>query len=131
MRTNCVTTPLWTCKPARPLQTSPSGPKCRKSLEIEYSYEKKRKTSRKVFKPSLLFPTVREAHKQRVTTPEKPQKILRTPAEPRRDPAEPSQRPRRALRETPAEPSERQISSKSLAEGCAPRMVTLRNFRTL
>ena len=29
----------------------------------------------------------------------------------------------------PKEPSERQISSESLAEGCAPRMVTLRNFR--
>ena len=33
------------------------------------------------------------------------------------------------LWETPAEPSERQISSESLAEGCAPRMVTLWNFR--
>ena len=60
-------------------------------------------------------PTVPEGHK--------------TPAEPRRDPAEPSERPRRALGETPAEPSERQISSESLAEGCAPRLVTLRNFR--
>ena len=45
--------------------------------------------------------------------------------------------PRRTLGETlqstlrnSAEPSERQISSESLAEGCAPRMVTLRNFRT-
>ena len=44
------------------------------------------------------------------------------PQSPRRDPAEPS--------ETPAEPSERQISSESLAEGCAPRMVTLQNFRS-
>ena len=61
--------------------------------------------------------------------PRKPRKIPRTPAEPRRDPAEPSERPRRALAETPAEPSERQISSESLAEGCAPRMVTLRNFK--
>ena len=43
---------------------------------------------------------------------------------PQRDPAEPSERPG-----TPAEASERQISSGSLAEGCAPRMVTLRNFR--
>ena len=51
------------------------------------------------------------------------------PADPRRDPAEPSERPRRALGETPAEPFERQISSESLAEGCAPRMVTLWNFR--
>ena len=61
--------------------------------------------------------------------PRKPRKIPRTPAEPRRDPAEPSERPRRALAETPAEPSERQISSESLAEGCAPRMVTLRYFK--
>ena len=38
-------------------------------------------------------------------------------------------RPRRAVWETPAEPSERQISSESLAEGCAPRMVTLRNLK--
>ena len=50
--------------------------------------------------------------------------------EPRRDPAEPSERPRTALGKTPTEPSERQISSESLAEGCAPRMVTLRNFRS-
>ena len=63
------------------------------------------------------------------TTPENPRKVPRTPAEPRRDPAEPSERPRGALSETPAEPSERQISSESLAEGCAPRMVSLRNFR--
>ena len=63
--------------------------------------------------------------------PRKPRKIPRTPAEPRRDPAEPSERPRRALGETPAEPSERQISSESLAEGCAPRMVTLRNFKII
>ena len=73
--------------------------------------------------------TVPEGHKHRVTTPGNPRKIPRTPPEPRRDPAEPPQRPRRALGETPAEPSERQISSESLAEGCAPRMVTLRNFR--
>ena len=52
-----------------------------------------------------------------------------TPAEPCRDLAEPSERPRRALWETPAEPSERQISSESLVEGCAPRIVTLRNFK--
>ena len=47
------------------------------------------------------------------------------PAEPRRTLRE----PRRTLWETPAEPSERQISLRSLEEGCAPRMVTLRNFR--
>ena len=47
------------------------------------------------------------------------------------DPAEPSERPRGALSETPAEPSERPISSESLAEGCAPRMVTLRNFKRI
>ena len=51
-----------------------------------------------------------------------PQNPAETPQNPRRDPAEPSERP-------PAEPSERQISSESLAEGCAPRMVTLRNFK--
>ena len=41
--------------------------------------------------------------------------------------------PRRTLEETPAEasknPSQRQISSQTLAEGCAPRMVTLWNFK--
>ena len=79
--------------------------------------------------PKGSIPTVPEGHKHRVTTPEKPRKIPRTPAEPRRDPAEPSERPHRTLSETPAEPSERQISSESLAEGCAPRMLTLRNFR--
>ena len=79
----------------------------------------------------MNYPTVPEGHEHRVTTPENPRKIPRTPAEPRRDPVEPSERPRRALGETPAEPSERQISSESLAEGCAPRMVTLRNFRKL
>ena len=56
-----------------------------------------------------------------------PRKISRTPAEPRRTLGE-TQSPRRALWD--AEPSERQISSESLAEGCAPRMVTLRNFRS-
>ena len=71
-------------------------------------------------------PTVPEGHKHRVTTPGKPQKIPRTPAEHRRDPAEPSERPRGALWETPRELSERQ----SLAEGCAPRMVTLWNVCT-
>ena len=85
---------------------------------------------RQLFKLSLC-PTVPEGHKHRVTTPENPRKIPRTPAEPRRDPAEPSERPRRARGETPAEPFERQISSESLAEGCAPRVVTLRNFRTV
>ena len=76
-------------------------------------------------------PTVREGHKHRVTTPENPRKIPLTPAEPRRDPAGPSERLGGALSETPAEPFERQISSESLAEGCAPRMVTLRNFRKI
>ena len=46
-----------------------------------------------------MCPTVPEGHKHRVTTPEKPRKIPRTPAE--------SAEPRRALGETPAEPSER------------------------
>ena len=79
--------------------------------------------------------TVPEGHGHRVTTPEtlgKSHVPLENPAEtpqsPRRDPAEPSQRPRGALSETPAEPSQRQISSASLAEGCAPQMVTLWNF---
>ena len=35
-------------------------------------------------------------------------------------------RPCRTLEETPAEAPENQISSESLAEGCDPRMVTLR-----
>ena len=82
-----------------------------------------------VFRPCPAR-TVPEGHKHRVTTPEKPRKIQRTPAEPRRALQNPRRDPRRALRETPAERSERQISSESLAEGCAPRMVTLRNFRT-
>ena len=41
--------------------------------------------------------------------------------------------PRRTLEDTPAQetgnPSERQVSSESLTDGCAPRMVTLRNSR--
>ena len=80
---------------------------------------------------SPSFPTVPEGHEHRVTTPETLGKSRAPPAEPRRDPAEPSERPRGALSETPAEPSERQISLESLAEGCAPRMVTLRNFKIL
>ena len=40
----------------------------------------------------------------------------------------------KTLEETPAEasknPSERQTSFESLVEGCAPRMVTLWNFRS-
>ena len=71
-------------------------------------------------------PTVPEGHKHRVTTPEK---TSENPADPRRAPQNPRRDPRRALWETLAEPSERQISSKNLAEGCAPGMVTLRNFR--
>ena len=76
-------------------------------------------------------PTVPEGHKHRVTTPKKPWKIQRRgPQSPRRDPRrELSERPPKNLGETPTEPSERQISSESLREGCAPRMVTLRNFR--
>ena len=67
------------------------------------------------------FPRV-TSYMHRVTTVEKPPQIPRTPAE-----------PRRTLGETPTaaskKPSERQISSESLGEGCAPRMVTLWNFR--
>ena len=73
-----------------------------------------------------MIPTVPEGHKHMVTTPEKPRKIPRTP---QNAPQNPRRHPRRALEETPAEPSERQISSESLAEGCAALMVTLRNFR--
>ena len=52
---------------------------------------------------------------------------------PPQSPAEPLQRPRRTLGEPSERPPQsplRQISSESLAEGCAPRMVTLRNFRS-
>ena len=73
--------------------------------------------------PSLVGPKVPKCHKHRVTTPENPRKISRTPAEP-------SERTPQNPRRDPAEPSERQLSSESLAEGCAPRMVTLRNFRS-
>ena len=81
-----------------------------------------------------LYPPVPKGRKHRVTNPGKPQKSRGPP----QSPLEPSEKPCRALGETPqsllrdpAEPSERQISSESLAEGCAPRMVTLRNFRAL
>ena len=63
-----------------------------------------------------MCPTAPEGHQHRVTTPENRRKIPRTPVEPRRDPAEPSER-------TPAEPSEKQNSSESLAEGCAPQIL--------
>ena len=62
------------------------------------------------------------AGSHRVTTSENlvdPRKALQSPAEP-------SQRPPAAAFENP---SERRISSESLAEGCASRMVTLQNFR--
>ena len=65
-------------------------------------------------------PAVPEGHKHRVATPGNPRKIPRTPADPRRDPAEPSERPRRALGETPAEPSERLISSAEPRGGLCP-----------
>ena len=49
----------------------------------------------------------------------------------KRDPCKnlqsPAERPRRGL----GEPSERQMSSENLWEGCAPRMVTLLIFRTV
>ena len=76
----------------------------------------------------LDVPTVPEGHKHR-SVPRKPSE---NPADPRRtpqSPAEPSERPPQNPRIDPAESSERQISSESPAEGCAPRMVTLRNFR--
>ena len=88
--------------------------------------EKRKMTYRPCFTPDQQFARVTSIGS---LPPKTLKKNPRTPAEPRRDPAEPSERPRGALGETPAEPSERQISSYSLAEGCAPRMVTLRNFR--
>ena len=67
-------------------------------------------------------PTLPHGHKDRVATLGISCGPPQTPPEPRGDPADPRRDPRR-------EPSERQISSESLAEGCAPRMVTLQNFR--
>ena len=61
----------------------------------------------------FVAPAFPEGHKHRVTTPAKPSE---NPADSPQNPAE----PRRTLRETRGEPSERQIS----------RMVTLRNFRS-
>ena len=71
--------------------------------------------------------TSSRGHSDRITTPENLRIkfhliVLRTFGEPL------ERFPLDFLSETPAEPSERQISSESLAEGCAPRMVTLRNF---
>ena len=70
----------------------------------------------------LFVPTVPQGHKHRITTLGKSREALLNPGE-----------PRRTLEGTSAEasenPSERQISSESLAAGCAPRMVTFRNFR--
>ena len=57
--------------------------------------------------------------------PQNPRDPPKTLAEPRRTLGETPHDPRRDL----AEASEGQISSESLAEGCAPRKVTLRNFR--
>ena len=69
-------------------------------------------------------------------TPQSPTELGETPAETPAEPSNPAEpcrtlgeTPERPPAETPAEPAERQISSESLAEGCAPRMVTLRNFR--
>ena len=62
--------------------------------------QKSGKRTRKIKKqPSLssVAPTVREGHTHRVTTTENLGKSRGPPAEPRRDPAEPSKRPRRAL----------------------------------
>ena len=63
--------------------------------------------------------------------PENPRKIPRTPAEPRRapqnprrDPAEPSERP-------PQSPLRGKFSRRVSRRVVAPRMVTLRNFRTI
>ena len=47
-----------------------------------------------------------------------PPKTSENPAGPRRTPQNPAETPQNPRRD-PAEPSERQISSESLAEGCA------------
>ena len=67
-------------------------------------------------------PTVPQGHKDRVTT-------LGKSRGPPKSPAETLQNPRRDPRRGPLEPSERQISSEGLVEGCAPRMATLRNLK--
>ena len=54
-------------------------------------------------------------------------------AEPRKPPRRAPRRPCRTRRDPcrgPCETSERRISSESLAEGCAPRTVTLRKFKS-
>ena len=76
-------------------------------------------------------PEVTEGRKHRVTTPEKPRKIPRTPPEPRRTlgetPQNPWRAPRRALWETPAETSQslrglfpRRASRRVVPEACCP-----------
>ena len=74
-------------------------------------------------------PLVPEGQKHRVTTPETlgksrgpPQSPAETPQNPRRDPAEPPERP-------PQSPLRGKFPRRASQEGCAPRMVTLRNFR--
>ena len=65
----------------------------------------------------IYIPTVPQGHEDKVTT-------LKKPREPPQSPADTPQNPRRDPRRGPWETSERQISSESLAEGSAPRMVT-------
>ena len=72
---------------------------------------------------NLATPTVLQSHRDGVTT-------LGKSRRPPQSPAETPQNPRRDPRRGPWESSERQLSSESLAEACAPRMVTLRNFRS-
>ena len=45
-----------------------------------------------------------------------------------RDPRITPQSPAKPFEKTPAEVSEKQVSLKSLGEGCVPQMVTLQNF---
>ena len=93
-------------------------------------YRRHETSTEKCTDSSALNPTVPEGHKHRITTPENPRRTPQSPAEPSVIPPQsPLRDPCRALWETPAEPSERQISSDSLAEGCSPRMVTLRKIR--
>ena len=77
----------------------------------------------------LSAPTVPEGHKHRVTTPENPRKISRTPAEPRRAPQNPRRDPRRTLGETPQSPLRGKFPRRASRRVVPLGMVTLRNFR--
>ena len=94
------------------------------------SHQYSLKLASKIVRVPSSNPTVREGHKHRVPTP----KNLRKSRGPLQNPAE---RPRRTLRGTPAEPSERPPQSplrgkfprRASQRKFAPLMVTLRNLR--